>query len=40
MTDVTRPASANENVHNILALHQLTESWLNRTYVGETQART
>jgi len=45
--DVTRPTSANENAHNIfdvislfLALCQLTEIWLNRTYVGETETRT
>jgi len=44
---VTRPTSANENARNIfdvfslfLALHQLTEIWLNRTYVGETETRT
>jgi len=45
--DVTRPTSANENARNIfdvislfLALCQLTEIWLNRTYVGETETRT
>ena len=44
--DVSRPPSANENAHNIfdvislfLALRQLTEIWLNRTYVGETESR-
>jgi len=42
--DVSRPTSANENAHNIfdvislfLALRQLTEIWLNRTNVGETE---
>ena len=45
--DVTRPTSANENARNIfdvislfLTLRQLTEIWLNRTYVGETETRT
>ena len=45
--DVTRPTSANENARNIfdvisqfLILRQLTEIWLNWTYVGEMQTRT
>jgi len=48
--DVTRPTSANDNARNIfdvislfllfLALRQLTEIRLNRTYVGETETRT
>jgi len=45
--DVMRPTSANENARNIfdvislfLALCQLTEIWLNQTYVGETETRT
>jgi len=41
---ITRPTSANENARNItslvLALCQLTEIWLNRTYVVETETRT
>ena len=47
MIEVTRPTSANENARNIfdiisifLTLRQLTEIWLNRTYVGETETRT
>jgi len=45
--DVTRPTSANENARNIfdvislfLGLCQLTQIWLNWTYVGETETRT
>ena len=28
-----------ENTHNISLLHLLTESWLNVTYIGETETR-
>jgi len=44
--DPSRPTSASENAHNIfdvislfLAICQLTEIWLNQTYVGETETR-
>ena len=47
MIHITRPAAANKNARNIfdvislfLALCQLTEIWLNRTYVSETETRT
>jgi len=30
---------ANENAHNILLVRQLTQSWLNVTYVGETETK-
>jgi len=34
-----RRNSANEKARNILLVRQLTESWLNVTYVGETETR-
>jgi len=39
ITNLMRRNSANKNARNILLVCQLTESWLNVMYVGETQTR-
>jgi len=37
ITELTRGYSANENARDTLIVFQLTQIWINMTYVGETE---